>query len=328
MNHLVTKHILFEHFAGRATPLQRRMIEEWLRTPDHQELYYEWLEEWERVFPQYAAEEEQALKVSLQELDAWQQPALPLTHPGRNRFPFRWLSVAAAVVLVLGAGLWLGRNFLFYQTLETAYGEVREYMLPDSSVVVLNAHSSLRYTRFGFGTQGRRVELTGEANFRVRHMPDHQRFVVKMANNVEVVVLGTDFSVYSRPGGTRVVLNEGRVRVQQTNRPQANPVLMQPGDQVRLEADGKLSMRRVPHPSRADDWRDNRFVFDHTTMPEIAQLLQDNYGLQLSMADSTLAQRTVSGTFQAKTAQDMLQVLAELLEVNYRQQENIVTFFE
>ena len=47
---LLNKNILFEHFAGRTSPLQKKLISAWLQVSDNQELYYRWLEDYENEY--------------------------------------------------------------------------------------------------------------------------------------------------------------------------------------------------------------------------------------------------------------------------------------
>ena len=63
MHTTVNKELLFNHFARKTSPLQRQLIEEWLKNPASEEYYYEWLEEWERYNLQYLPETETALEV-------------------------------------------------------------------------------------------------------------------------------------------------------------------------------------------------------------------------------------------------------------------------
>lgn len=97
----------------------------------------------------------------------------------RNPFAGWWLAVIITVCLL--PGLYLGRSYWLHQTIETGFGEVRR--------VTLNAHSSLRLPRFGFGERRRVVRLAGEATFSVRHLPGYQRFVVQTSKAINVVLL-------------------------------------------------------------------------------------------------------------------------------------------
>ncbi|RYF70060.1 MAG: hypothetical protein EOO39_16420, partial [Cytophagaceae bacterium] len=73
MNQLITKDILFEHFAGRSTALQRTSIADWLKQPASQIQYMAWLDEWERHNLQYAADDDKGLFTLMNRIEAWEQ---------------------------------------------------------------------------------------------------------------------------------------------------------------------------------------------------------------------------------------------------------------
>ncbi|MBD2702262.1 FecR domain-containing protein [Spirosoma sp. BT702] len=328
------KDTLFEHFAGRSTALQRTMIADWLREPANQTQYVAWLDEWEQQHLQYLADEDTAFQNLNNRIDTWEDAQHHVTEtqqPTIIRPLFaqpRWL-VAAAVLLCLLGGLYASRTYWLYQTIETAYGETRPLTLSDGSHVTLNAHSTLRVPRFGFGQKSRTVWLTGEAAFTVQHTATNQRFVVHTNRGVDVVVLGTEFNVSDRPGGTKVVLSKGAIQLNYTGKTRAvRQLRLKPGDAVSVDPSGQLRQSHTTQPEISTVWREHRFVFNHTTVREIAELLRDTYNLRVVLKNKELATRTVTGSFEARNADEFLQVVAELLEINYKQKDNTVTFFE
>lgn len=332
MNQAITKEMLAEHFAGYSTALQRTMITDWLQHPANQLLYIAWLDEWERHHLQYIPDEDAALHRLTDRIKEWEQQTASTEPTQIDVRPLpttpRWL-VAAAVILCLLTGLYLGKRQVLYRTIETAFGETRRLTLSDGSLVTLNAHSTLRIPRFGFGRKTRTVWLTGEAAFSVSHTPTHQRFIVNTDRGIEVVVLGTEFNVYDRPAGTKVVLSKGAIQLNYT--PATKPVRqlrLKPGDFVNVDTAGQLTQHHTNEPDASTAWCDHRFVFKSTTVREIADLLQDTYNLRIVLKSQSLANRTVTGSFQATNADEFLQVVTGLLEINYKQQENTVTFFD
>lgn len=329
MNNLVNKQLIFDHFADRITPLQRRLIEEWLADPDHKELYYQWLEEWENMNPQYAIDTETPLQNTLAALLADQKPFLDHSAPAdRHRFLNQWQWAAMLAGLLVLGGLYASRSYLLYHTVQTSFGEIRKVTLPEGSVVTLNANSLLRYPRFGFGNQTRRVHLSGEATFAVQHLKNHARFIVSTDHQLDVVVLGTEFSVFSRPRGAKVVLQRGKVEIVRTQQPSAKPITLKPGDLVSLDSMGFWSMKHLARTDTYTAWREHRFAFDQTTLSEIANMLEETYGMHVRIADSALATRTVSGTFRTRTATELSQVIADLLEISVQHKGNQITFTE
>lgn len=320
----VSQELLFAYFAGQATPFQKQLIEEWARQSDNREQFFAWLATYESQHPQYLPEVSRALERH------WQRMAQPTAEvPGpaeavRMLNSRRWLGWLAAASVSLLLGGWLGRDQLLNQTYRTAYGETRTLTLADGSLVTLNSNSTLTLPRFGFGRDTRDVVLAGEAAFSVQHTPDHKRFVVKTDRRFEVVVLGTEFVVYNRQQGGRVVLSRGRVQLRYRDGATTHQLLMKPGDQVTVNQQGTPQLRQLPKPENVLAWRDNRYVFDETPLYEIAQLFSDNYGLHLHFADATLATWTVSGSFTARTADELLETLMEASSLTYTRTANRV----
>ena len=109
------------------------------------------------------------------------------SHQGTKVISFRPLfRYAAAAVLVIGISLIFFLKRPNYVTVETLAGQTKTIALPDSSIVVINASSSLRYNRDDFA--GNRIlDLDGEAFFEVRKGVNFE----VVTNQGTVKVLGT-----------------------------------------------------------------------------------------------------------------------------------------
>ncbi|MBO9639227.1 MAG: FecR domain-containing protein [Siphonobacter aquaeclarae] len=327
MEQPVSKQTVFEHFEGRTSPLQRHLLEEWLKTPVNRETYYEWLEEWETRHLQYIADTDGAMQQSLTQL-AIQPTTEPAPAIRKPWMTLRRAAAAALVLLTLSAGLYLIKDYVLYKTFETAYGQVKKITLTDGTIVTLNAHSTLRLSRFGFGKEGRHVYLTGEADFDVTHTPDHQPFQVHIDKGFDVTVLGTQFTVYARTRKTQLLLKTGKVRIDYTEGARQRKVFVKPGELVSLDPQGRFNHKTVRSPRPYDAWKEYRYEFHHTPLQEIAYMLQENYGLQVEITGTRLAGETVNGTFPARTAEELLQAIALAYDINVNRQDSKVVFFE
>lgn len=317
-----------DYHAGRLKPLQTRLVEEWLQEPGNEVVFYETLFEWEATHLQYHADTDAALeKYRLFLEKGTGQVAEEALARSPSRF-FRWgMGLAAAVTLVLSA--WIFRHNLFYRTYETGFGQMKRIVLPEGSAVTLNAHSRLRFPRFDFGSGDREVRLDGEAQFSVVHTADHRRFVVRTERNVDVEVLGTEFVVFNRQRATRVVLVKGKVKLAyhpETDKPRE--IMMRPGDQFTLDAKGYTSLETRKKPEDAAAWADHKYIFNDTPLREIADLIRENYGYEVRIASRRLGERVVSGTFEAASGDELLNVLQELLNIRVVRQGKHVTFSE
>ncbi|MCF0069432.1 FecR domain-containing protein [Dyadobacter sp. CY261] len=321
----VNKALLFQYFAGNASPAQKRLIAEWLADIQNQELYFEWLTEWQSQSPQFLPDGQERYDAYVRYMRENPNAALsggeevqePFLVVGTSRTGRRTWLMAAASVLVLGMTAWLGREHILYKTYATKFGETRSVKLSDGTKVILNANTSMQVPRFGFGEDTREVKLNGEALFNVTHTMDNKRFMVKTEENFEVMVLGTEFSVYTRQRGGKVLLKKGKVHVLFSEGRQKKELVMKPGDLVTME---KSATRPVVKPNadtqKLTAWTGNRFVFDKTPLSEVATQLQEHYGIKVEIKDNRFAHRTVSGTFQPESGEELLSLLSELF--NFR----------
>ncbi len=131
----------------------------------------------------------------------------------------QWLLVriaAAAVILLVGiVCLWTVQQdkslpILAEGTIQTNQAEVKQIVLPDHSVLTLNANSSISYT---IRKTERLIQLKGMAHFEVSKDP-HAPFTIVAGEN-RVKVLGTGFDVRSYTNKPlQVTVNHGKVRVE------------------------------------------------------------------------------------------------------------------
>ena len=115
------------------------------------------------------------------------------------------ISVAAFLLLLLSVHYLLSPSIF---SVETAYGKSQKIVLPDGSVVWLEARSKLSYDKKHWN-KNREVKFSGSAYFEVKK---GQRFEV-ITPNGKVSVLGTKFQVKSIADLFRTVCFEGKVRV-------------------------------------------------------------------------------------------------------------------
>jgi transmembrane sensor len=319
----VNKAFLFQYFAGNASPAQKRLIAEWLAHAESQELYFEWLAEWQSQSPQFLPDGQERFESYVRFMRENPNAALSADEDVTEHFSAAqprktgrrpWL-MAAASMLVLGMSAWLGRERILYKTYATEFGETRSVQLSDGTKVILNANTSMQVPRFGFGEKTREVKLNGEAFFNVTHTIDNKRFMVKTDDNFEVMVLGTEFSVYTRQRGGKVLLKKGKVHVLFSEGQQKKELIMKPGDLVTMEKSAAKPVVKANADTRKlIAWTGNRFVFDKTPLSEVAGQLQEHYGIKVEIKDNRFAHRTVSGTFQPESGEELLTLLSELFD--------------
>jgi len=139
-------------------------------------------------------------------------------------------------------------------TLSTAKGEMYQVVLPDKSVVWLNAASSLKYPSSFINLKERRVILDGEAYFQITHNYK-QPFRVQTADQL-IEDIGTEFNVtaYADEPDTRTTLIEGSLRM--------NNLILKPGEQG-VSSGKEVRVFKVDTEIAAG-WKNGDFVFKGT----------------------------------------------------------------
>lgn len=176
--------------------------------------------------------------------------------------------------------------------------------LSDGSVVHLNAASSLRFPNHFVGDK-RIVELQGEAFFDVKHQKN-KPFIVKVKNQFEVFVTGTQFNVkaYSENELSTTTLIEGEVKIITKDGDNHN---LKPGDIAYIG-----ESVRVTIPSSVDEitaWKDGLFVFDRTSLNEIMRQVSLWYDVDITFEGQDKG-KTFSGIVDKKNnASDVLKIL-------------------
>jgi ferric-dicitrate binding protein FerR (iron transport regulator) len=202
-----------------------------------------------------------------------------------------------------------------FNTLETPRGGEFRVVLPDSSVVWLNAASSLRFpTNFSKGV--RTVYLSGEAYFEIARNKN-KPFIVSI-NNMSVTVTGTKFNVkaYSDEPYVNTTLLEGGVTLSAAGKPSARPVVLRPGFQGVWE-NGRITVSEA-HMDEALAWKNGLFVFRSEPIGSIMRKLSRWYDVEIKFADPDVAALRFTGTIRKyESIQKVLGMLALTQKIKF-----------
>jgi transmembrane sensor len=203
------------------------------------------------------------------------------------------------------------------QMYTTAVGQRDSVRLPDGTRVVLGPGSRLAVDE-GYGTTHREVGLRGEAFFEAQHGGAHP-FMVR-AGNAVVRDIGTEFAIHSDPGdGVRVVVASGAVVLRSRTAPTDSGLVLRQGDRGVLEPGGRVVAERGVSIEEDLAWTRGRLVFRDATLEEVRADLRRWYGIDLQIADSALARKHVTTTFDGESPQRVLEVIALVLGATVEQ---------
>jgi transmembrane sensor len=165
---------------------------------------------------------------------------------------------------------------VLYNTMTTPKGRQYQLVLPDGSQVWLNAASSITYPT-AFAGNDRTVTITGEAYFEVAK--DKTKPFHVMTGDMDVEVLGTHFNInsYSDEESIRTTLLEGSVKVTKSDQ----SALLKPGQQAIAANDHGISINSNIDVDQVMAWRNGRFQFNRTPLPEVMRQLSRWYDMEV-----------------------------------------------
>ncbi|TAN10954.1 MAG: DUF4974 domain-containing protein [Chitinophagaceae bacterium] len=204
--------------------------------------------------------------------------------------------------------------------------QVRLVILPDSSRVWLNPGSSIRYTD-KFTPSERKVQLTGEAFFDIRH--DAARPFVAISQNIVTTVLGTSFLIRTGADGTgEVLVLTGKVAVERRNH-QRDKIILTARQSAVLNKENKFIKEADVNNVTMQKWQQVNLSFDNVPFAEVIQTLDKRFGVQLYCLDDKIYQYRLNADFNNQNLADILEMLKMSLNINYKMiNDSTISFYE
>jgi ferric-dicitrate binding protein FerR (iron transport regulator) len=230
-------------------------------------------------------------------------------------------------------------------------GSKSHIILPDSSVVWLNAGSTLRYSS-DFGTQRRELHLSGEAFFEVKS--DASKPFNVHTQGMTVRALGTRFNVKAYPDDHTLAttLEEGIVDVLIHSPAERKPSLitLKPKEQLiirksqkeqpvsaetipakpatasasSMPANREITLQTNVKTELATSWKDKKWIISDKPLELFVTDLERRYNLQIRFMSEELKAYKFSGTIENETAEQILTALSIAAPVRYKFDKNRV----
>lgn len=233
-----------------------------------------------------------------------------------RRFWQRLGALAAAVLVAtaLGAG-W------FYWPPGTSYytevGGLASVPMPDGSHVTLNTDSEIRVA---VTEEERRVNLRhGEAFFEVADDP--QRPFVVYAGDRRVTAIGTKFAVRHESGDIRIVVTEGRVRVERVKG--EAPATQLSAGAIALASTGGTLVQERPFEEAEEclSWRRGFLVFRETRLDDAVAEFNRYNTRKVVIDDPAVAAIRIDGSFRSTNVDAFVRLIEQGLPIRAEHQD-------
>jgi len=232
------------------------------------------------------------------------------------------ISKIAAILII---GLLLGLSIQYFKKAEPEYftsispkGSVSQMVLPDNSIVYLNAGSQLKYTVEGLKRK-REVFLDGEAWFDITKN-EKKPFVVHTPF-YDINVTGTQFNVkaYKTDDEISTTLEEGSVHITSSeNLKLVETTVVQPGEQLVYSSLKKAIEVKQVETRMFTAWKDNKLIFINMNLKELFVVLERKYGVDIQVTNNLILDYHYDGTIKNETILEVLDLLKETLPIKYK----------
>lgn len=181
-----------------------------------------------------------------------------------------------------------------YSTMQTPRGGEFKVMLEDGTEVWLNADTRLRYPEKFSGSE-RRVEVDGEAYFKVA--PDSERPFYVVSGTQEIKVYGTEFNVtsYGDEPAVYTTLVKGSISLKIIGG-NGSELMLTPGHQAVVDKGQSTARVKTVDTEVVTSWRSGTFVFEDQTLEQIMRTLSRWYDFDYEFADKSVASIVFMGS--------------------------------
>lgn len=240
--------------------------------------------------------------------------------------------VAASVLLVSGllALMYYAINQKpapeTYTVLQTRPGEVKQLILPDSSVIWVNAASRMRIpSSFNEGKLRELYLDEGEAFFKVKH--DTARPFRVKASGLRVQVLGTSFNInaYHKLPFVKVAVATGKVAVSQKNKLLS---MLTPGQELTFLLKNNTHTQKKINIAQNQSWKDGDTYLEQASFDELALTCKNLFGIKLKAATPQVsAYQFTIRLHRSLPANETLKAISLMHNTHFRKEGDVVILY-
>ncbi|MFT3948984.1 MAG: FecR family protein [Agriterribacter sp.] len=246
----------------------------------------------------------------------------PVEVPAKKEIVSRWGWVslgAAGLFIIILIIIFLPnqdkKQLPVTNVVSTAPKQIKEIILPDSSVVILNGASSIRFSSNFSSVSVREVILEGNAFFNVKRKLANTPFIVH-ANELDIYVTGTAFNVNARSKQTDIVLASGKVDVTlKSDKTKSASIVA--GQMVQLDTlHETLVTNNANIELYTSAWQNKEWHFEETTLKTVADFIKEYYGMDVVFEKEELKQLTITAVVSVNDFSTLVSILEKTLNIH------------
>ena len=210
-----------------------------------------------------------------------------------------------------------------YNTITVPHNYMLDVILEDGTKVKLNANSSLRYPST-FLNGDRVVYLEGEAYFNVSK--SDKPFIVKLENDIDVKVYGTEFNINANNGDNiETVLVSGSVGVSVDNK----EVLLKPSELININKSNNEYNVQLVDVNKYLGWKLGYFICDNEPVQNLVRDISKWYGVNFNFDENIDLQKIVIMNLDRyENINELLEILEMALKIRFIKESKDLYYVE
>ena len=294
------ENLLFDYFSGNLSEAEEKELLQWLESDEsHSKIFSEMADWWAIAHvPLFVSDMKSDFEKHFGNLNT------TVLQNKVSRKIGLWSKIAASILILISIGtfsFYMGKNSVkeemaYFETV-TPMGTCSKVILPDHSVVWVNAGSSLKYSK-DFNQKEREVLLEGEAYFEVQ--PNHSKPFIVKAEMLDIQVLGTHFNVkaYRDEQLMDVSLVSGKVNIHLNDDDhKSKEVVLAPNRMFSFNKENKCVKIVEIKGDDSYAWTNGHLKFTEQPFSEIVRDLERKFNVNISIDSESLQNEIFSGSF-------------------------------
>jgi len=254
-----------------------------------------------------------------------------------SKWPYR-----VVAILVLGALIGLGiygysgtrqqnaqiAKITKQKTIKTESREQKTINFSNGSKIVLNSNSSVTYSIAEKRGHTIDVVLEGEAYFDAEDGPNQAAPVFKVETPDGVVKdIGTKFLVSVERTRSRVVLQQGEVRVKTKNQEKSDSDISLKAGQMLEFNKTKVLRRKEVNSTFYTSWATGFMQFDQTTIKQFAGFVEQRFNVKVQIVDTKLSGIKIDGGIYYRSLEELVRSVTKVAGIPVYQSADRDTVF-
>lgn len=305
------KEMLSRYNDGESSEAERRLIDEWLDSPNPK-ADIPFVNEAERI----------RIKNNLRE-SIYSKAGIRIKR--RKYILSPALKIAASVILIAAIGFGGFKYYEYseikkYSVIETfSQDQIKKVMLSDGSIIWLKPGSRLKHPG-RFKRSGERiVDLRGEALFEIEKDPARP-FIVH-SGELTATVLGTSFNIKTTEENIEVIVLTGKVSV--TSASDKTGLVLLPEEKAVYIASSKELAREITpeiEPVQREITKGTEYdmKFSDTSMDEIIRRIEGKFDVDIRLDGQGLSGCMVTADFTGQSLVKTLDIISKVLSIDYK----------